>query len=69
MSTVEEEIPAPLVFTDAAATKVGQLLQEEDNPNLNLRVYVTGGAVPAFSMALPSTKTKTRATRKSKTAG
>ncbi len=48
MSTVEEEIPAPLVFTDAAATKVGQLLQEEDNPNLNLRVYVTGGGCSGF---------------------
>jgi iron-sulfur cluster insertion protein len=32
-----------LVFTDAAATKVGELIQGEGNPALMLRVYVQGG--------------------------
>lgn len=48
MSEVEVAIPDPLVFTDAAATKVGKLLEEEDNPGLNLRVYVTGGGCSGF---------------------
>ena len=37
-----------LIFTDAAAMKVGSLLSEEDNANMNLRVYVTGGACSGF---------------------
>jgi len=32
-----------LVFTDAAATKVGELIRGEGNPALMLRVYVQGG--------------------------
>lgn len=35
--------PALLVFTDAAARKVGQLIAGEGNPALMLRVYVQGG--------------------------
>jgi iron-sulfur cluster insertion protein len=34
---------APLVFTDAAALKVADLIRGEGNPNLMLRVYVQGG--------------------------
>jgi iron-sulfur cluster insertion protein len=33
----------PLVFTDAAALKVRQLIAEEENPQLMLRVYISGG--------------------------
>jgi iron-sulfur cluster insertion protein len=33
----------PLVFTDAAARKVGELISGEGNPALMLRVYVQGG--------------------------
>lgn len=40
--------PAPLVFTDAAATKVAQLLSEEENPELNLRVFISGGGCSGF---------------------
>ena len=36
------ESPA-LIFTDSAALKVGELIREEENPNLKLRVYVAGG--------------------------
>ena len=32
-----------LVFTDAAARKVGDLIKGEGNPNLKLRVFVQGG--------------------------
>ena len=38
----------PLVFTENAARKVGQLIEEEGNPALNLRVFVTGGGCSGF---------------------
>lgn len=37
-----------LIFTDAAARKVKQLIEEEGNPNLKLRVYITGGGCSGF---------------------
>ena len=37
-----------LIFTDAAAMKVGSLLSEENNSSMNLRVYVTGGGCAGF---------------------
>jgi iron-sulfur cluster insertion protein len=37
-----------LVFTDAAARKVGDLIREEGNPNLMLRVFVSGGGCSGF---------------------
>jgi iron-sulfur cluster insertion protein len=40
--------PATLVFTDAAAAKVGELIREESNPNLKLRVFVQGGGCSGF---------------------
>ncbi len=40
--------PPPLVFTDAAAKKVNELIQEEDNPDLMLRVFVAGGGCSGF---------------------
>src|SRR5690554_2881115 len=40
--------PSPLVFTDAAAFKVKQLLDEEGNPELKLRVFVQGGGCSGF---------------------
>jgi hypothetical protein len=58
----------PLVFTNAAATKVGELIREESNPNLKLRVFIQGGAAPASSTASPSTRTWTKAIPGSKTA-
>ncbi|BEH71505.1 iron-sulfur cluster insertion protein [Edwardsiella tarda] len=38
----------PLQFTDAAANKVKSLVADEDNPNLKLRVYITGGGCSGF---------------------
>ena len=41
-------MPDPLVFTDAAATKVAELVAEEGNPDLKLRVFVQGGGCSGF---------------------
>jgi iron-sulfur cluster insertion protein len=50
MSAVAEQIqspsdapPVPLIFTDSAASKVKELVDEEGNPDLKLRVFVQGG--------------------------
>lgn len=39
---------APLNFTDAAARKVRDLIDEEGNPDLKLRVFVSGGGCSGF---------------------
>jgi iron-sulfur cluster insertion protein len=48
MSTAEAVNDAPLVFTSAAAHKVAQLIAEEGNPDLMLRIYVQGGGCSGF---------------------
>ncbi len=42
------EPPIPLVFTDSAAAKVADLIAEEGNPELKLRVFVQGGGCSGF---------------------
>ena len=42
------EIPAALEFTDSAANKVKELIVEEGNDNLKLRVFVQGGGCSGF---------------------
>lgn len=42
------EIPVPLVFTDNAAKKVKELIEEEGSPDLKLRVFVSGGGCSGF---------------------
>ena len=42
------EMPAPLLFTDNAANKVKQLIEEEGNDELKLRVFVSGGGCSGF---------------------
>lgn len=37
-----------LVFTDSAVTKVKQLIEEEGNDKLKLRVFITGGGCSGF---------------------
>ena len=37
-----------IIFTDSAASKVGELIAEEGNDNLKLRVYVSGGGCSGF---------------------
>ena len=44
----EAEMPAALVFSDAAASKVRALIDEEGNPDLKLRVFVSGGGCSGF---------------------
>ena len=44
--------PTPIVFTDAAAHKVHELIQEEDNPDLMLRVFIAGGGCSGFQYGL-----------------
>jgi iron-sulfur cluster insertion protein len=48
MNAVTEQIPDPLVFTESAASKVKQLIDEEGNPELKLRVFVSGGGCSGF---------------------
>ena len=43
-----DEPPSPLVFTDSAAAKVKELVDEEGNPDLKLRVFVQGGGCSGF---------------------
>jgi iron-sulfur cluster insertion protein len=43
------DMPSLLEFTPAAAAKVAELILEEGNPNLKLRLYVTGGGCSGFS--------------------
>ncbi len=43
-----DEMPAPLVFTDNAAKKVKELIEEEGSPDLKLRVFVSGGGCSGF---------------------
>lgn len=38
-----------MTFTDRAAAKVRELRDEEGNPALKLRVYITGGGCSGFS--------------------
>ena len=51
MSSLNQATPtvkAPLNFTDNAANKVSDLIKEENNTDLSLRVYITGGGCSGF---------------------
>jgi iron-sulfur cluster insertion protein len=39
----------PITFTDNAANKIADLLAEENNPAMKLRVFVQGGGCSGFS--------------------
>ncbi|MGY3266998.1 iron-sulfur cluster insertion protein [Lysobacter sp. HA35] len=43
-----QSLDRPLLFTSAAAAKVRQLIDEEGNDALNLRVYIQGGGCSGF---------------------
>ncbi|MFM2406052.1 MAG: hypothetical protein RL223_3932 [Pseudomonadota bacterium] len=38
----------PIVVSDAVISKVGEMLAEENDPNLQLRIFVTGGGCSGF---------------------
>src|SRR5450756_3250328 len=42
------DAPSPVVFSDSAAKKVKQLIDEEGNADLKLRVFVSGGGCSGF---------------------
>ena len=44
----EIKLPDPIIFTDAASLKVKELIEEEGNPDLKLRVFVQGGGCSGF---------------------
>lgn len=48
MSAVQTHDAAAMTLTENAARKVKVLIDEEGNPNLKLRVYVTGGGCSGF---------------------
>lgn len=48
MTAALSEMPSPLNFTDNAAMKVKELIREENNPALMLRVFVSGGGCSGF---------------------
>jgi iron-sulfur cluster insertion protein len=48
MSASAVEIPQSLIFTDTAAKKVKQLIDEEGNDALKLRVFISGGGCSGF---------------------
>jgi len=48
MTQEAQALSDPLVFTNAAARKVAELIKEEGNPALMLRVYIQGGGCSGF---------------------
>ena len=48
MQVTEIKMPDPMLFTESAASKVAQLIKEEGNPDLKLRVFVQGGGCSGF---------------------
>ncbi len=48
MNAMNEVSDDLLVFTDSAANKVKQLIEEEGNSDLKLRVFVSGGGCSGF---------------------
>jgi iron-sulfur cluster insertion protein len=53
MSSIVESVdfdapPVPILFTDSAAAKVKELIEEEANDALKLRVFVQGGGCSGF---------------------
>ena len=48
MSATEEAMPDPLVFSEAAAIKVKELIDDEGNDALMLRVFISGGGCSGF---------------------
>ena len=48
MTVAENNIPEPLIFSTAAAIKVKELIDEEGNDDLMLRVFISGGGCSGF---------------------
>jgi len=48
LSVVQQQVITPLFFSDSAVSKVRELVEEEGNEDLKLRVFVTGGGCSGF---------------------
>jgi len=48
MSTAQVSSEAPVLFTANAAAKVAELIKDEGNPELMLRIYIQGGGCSGF---------------------
>jgi iron-sulfur cluster insertion protein len=48
MSETAASMSTDITFTDAAAGKVKCLIEEENNPGLKLRIYISGGGCSGF---------------------
>lgn len=48
MSVVQQQVASPLFLSDSAVAKVRELVEDEGNPDLKLRVFVTGGGCSGF---------------------
>ncbi|APX94815.1 iron-sulfur cluster insertion protein ErpA [Halomonas sp. 1513] len=48
MSSAESFVPRPMFLSDSAQARLRELINEEGNPTLKLRVYVTGGGCSGF---------------------
>ncbi|HFC53793.1 MAG TPA: iron-sulfur cluster insertion protein ErpA [Gammaproteobacteria bacterium] len=48
MSENSAETESPVIFTDSAAAKVRELIAEEGDENLKLRVFISGGGCSGF---------------------
>lgn len=48
MSVVQQQAITPLFLSDSAVSKVRELVEEEGNESLKLRVFVTGGGCSGF---------------------
>ena len=48
MLETSTETMSPVLFTENAANKVREMISEEGNPNLKLRIFVSGGGCSGF---------------------
>lgn len=48
MGVVQEQAAVPVFFTESAVARVRELITEEGNPELKLRVFITGGGCSGF---------------------
>lgn len=57
MSGASDFVPTPLMLTDSAVSRIQELIALEGNPDLMLRVYVTGGGCSGFQYGFDLTAT------------
>ena len=48
MGAVQEQVSIPVFFTESAVHRVKELVEDEGNPELKLRVFITGGGCSGF---------------------